>query len=577
MATRRSWLAATLRFTSIISLSLLLLTGCAARTGRAATVFPPLLDATLDELRAGLDSGDFTSADLVTAYLARIGEVNGQLSAVTEINPDALALAAEADAQRRRSDGAAAAASLGPLHGIPVLLKDNIATRDLMNNTAGSYALLGARVPEDSTVVARLRRAGAVILGKANMSQWAACRSHNVSQGWSAYGGQTVGAYYPGHDPSGSSSGSAVASSLGLAWASLGTETAGSISHPAHKNNLVGIKPTVGLTSRYLVVPVSEHQDTVGPLARTVKDAAYLLAAIVGGDDHDNYTSAIPFDRMPDYVAACRESGLQGKRLGVTRELMELFKDPSAEAGMEAFEAALDILRDAGAEVIDNIPIPSVNHLRNHSYEVVGPDFYDDVGRYFALLETNPHDITTLEQLRNFTVSHPKEGYPDRDIDTWEHILKAGTHNDSPEFWRNYTAQLHLAGPLGLTGALRNHSLDAVVLPAPWAYVPGAALGTPVVTVPLGRSGAGAPARLNGARTLNETGPNQPFGIGFAGAAWSEELLVGMAYAFERRTMVRVKVEPMVRPVTELGDVVAARRRGGGEETEEEDEEWKDL
>jgi len=248
--------------------------------------FPKLIDASLEHLRCGLELKLFTSIDLVIAYTARINEVNATLRMVTELNPDAVAIARELDNERILGR------VRGPLHGIPILIKNNIATNDRMGNTAGSLALLGATVPEDSTVAAKLRRAGAVILGKTNLSQWANFRSDNTSNGWSAHGGQTVGAYFPGQDPSGSSSGSGVASSLGLALASLGTETDGSIISPSDVNNLVGIKPSVGLTSRFLVIPISEHQDTVGPMARSVKDAAYILSAIAGKDANDNYTSA---------------------------------------------------------------------------------------------------------------------------------------------------------------------------------------------------------------------------------------------------------------------------------------------
>jgi amidase len=198
--------------------------------------FPPLIDATLADLSNGLESGAFTSVDLVEAYIARTKETNDALHAVTEINPDALDIAAFLDAARR--DGHV----VGPLHGIPVLIKNNIATSDKMNTTAGSYALLGATVPYDSTVAAKLRKAGAIILGKSNLNQWSGARSSNNSNGWSAHGGQTQGAYYPGQDPCGSSAGSGVATSLGLAWAALGTETAGSIQCPACYNNVVGSK-----------------------------------------------------------------------------------------------------------------------------------------------------------------------------------------------------------------------------------------------------------------------------------------------------------------------------------------------
>ena len=215
--------------------------------------FPSLIEVDLEDLVDGLESGLFTSVDLVRAYSARILEVNSTLHMVTELNPDALSIAADLDGMRANGT------VLGPLHGIPILIKNNIATDDQMNNTAGSWSLLGAKVPRDSTMAAKLRKAGAIILGKTNLSQWANYRSDNTSNGWSAYGGQTYAAYYPGQDPSGSSSGSGVSSAIGLALASLGTETSGSILSPSDVNNLVGIKPTVGLTSRYLVIPISSH------------------------------------------------------------------------------------------------------------------------------------------------------------------------------------------------------------------------------------------------------------------------------------------------------------------------------
>ncbi len=342
--------------------------------------FPPLIEADLDDLATGLESGLFTSVDLVSAYVARIMEVNSTLRMVTELNPDALAIAADLDADRARG------VNHGPLHGIPILIKNNIATDDKMGNTAGSYALLGAKVPRDSTVAAKLRNAGAVILGKTNLSQWANFRSANTSNGWSAHGGQTVAAYYPGQDPSGSSSGSGVASSLGLALASLGTETDGSILSPSDANNLVGIKPTVGLTSRYLVVPISEHQDTVGPMARSVKDAAYLLSVIAGKDSRDNYTSAIPFEVIPDYTAACDLAALEGKRIGVPRNPIHL--SSSDAAILPAFDAALNVIRAAGATVIDNITLPGYDPLNEGDFEitVLEADFITNLAKYMSEL-----------------------------------------------------------------------------------------------------------------------------------------------------------------------------------------------
>ena len=241
---------------SSISLAFALVAAPYATTSVNHTSFPLLLEATLDDLTAGLESNLFTSADLVKAYSLRILEVNSTLHVVTELNPDALAIAKHADELRKNGT------ILGPLHGIPILIKNNIATGDAMNNTAGSFALLGAK-QGDSTIAAKLRKAGAIILGKTNLSQWANFRSNNSTNGWSAYGGQTTGAYYPEQDPSGSSSGSGVASSIGLALGALGTETSGSILSPADVSNLVGIKPSVGLTSRHLVIPVSDNLVTI--------------------------------------------------------------------------------------------------------------------------------------------------------------------------------------------------------------------------------------------------------------------------------------------------------------------------
>ena len=518
-----------------------------------------MIEATLDDLVTGLESGQFTSVDLVTAYIARIQEVNSTLRMVTEVNPDALSIAAELDTARSKGS------IRGPLHGIPILLKNNIATDDKMSNTAGSYALLGARVPEDSTVASRLRRAGAILLGKTNMSQWAGFRSQETSNGWSALGGQTEAAYYPGQDPSGSSSGSGVASSLGLALACLGTETDGSIVSPSDVNNLVGIKPTVGLTSRYLVVPISEHQDTVGPMARTVKDAAHILSVIAGPDPKDNYTLAILFQKMPDYAAACDLDALSGKRIGVPRNVMDTRGQQYLAPVIADFNSALEVLRSAGATIVDNITLPGYEKMDNGNYElnVLEMDFITDLYKeYMSKLVTNPHNITSVADLQAFTQKTPLEGWPGRDTTLWRQSLRLGRENTSPEFFGNYTAQLELAGPQGITGALKNLSLDALVLPTMFASTLPAMLGSPIVTVPLGKMPPGTRLRKNGFGNLNATAPNIPFGISFMAEKFSEEKLIGLAYAFEQRTKVRDTIVPYLEPKIELTDVVGKRGKG---------------
>jgi amidase len=480
-------------------------------------------------------------------------EVNSTLHMVTQLNPDALSIAAELDVLRANGT------VYGPLHGIPILIKNNIATADKMDNTAGSYALAGAKVPRDSTMAAKLRKAGAVILGKTNLSQWANYRSDNTSNGWSAIGGQTQGAYYPGQDPSGSSSGSAVASSLGLALASLGTETDGSILSPSDVNNLVGIKPTVGLTARDLVVPISEHQDTVGPIARTVKDAAYLLSAIAGKSTYDNYTDAIPFDTIPDYVAACNFSALRGKRIGVPRNLIDLVADPPAAPIVPVFNAALDVLRAAGATIVENTNFTGYEALNagNYSNIVLEADFITDLPKeYLSKLTDNPNQVHSLADVRNFTHSFALEDWPQRDTLIWDAALALGFGNTSPEFWSNYTMNRYLAGPLGVTGALKNYSLDALVLPTEFSPNFPALIGSPVVTVPLGAYPPNTTVLVNGFGTLNATAPNIPFGISFMGPHFSEELLIGLAYAFEQRTLVRNTIVPYIQSTTELVNVV---------------------
>ncbi|KAI0161864.1 amidase [Hypoxylon sp. FL1284] len=505
--------------------------------------FPSLVDVTIDDLSSGLEGGLFTSVDLVNAYVARIMEVNDTLHAVTELNPDALDIAADLDAKRAGRD------NLGPLHGIPIMIKNNIATADKMNNTAGSWALLGSKVPDDSMIAKKLRQAGAIILGKANLSQWANYRSHNSSNGWSAYGGQVYGAYCPSMDPSGSSSGSAVSSALGLALAALGTETSGSIVSPSEKGNLVGIKPTVGLTSRHLVIPISEHQDTVGPMARTVKDAAHILQAIAGVDPADNYTSAIPDGgRIPDYLAALDADGLRGARIGVPHNIL-----PSANSTeMAAYYNALDVMREAGASIV---AADFLNGSASTSDAVLEADFVTNLATYLSSLTTNPHNIATLADLREFTRGFPREDYPDRDTAEWDAALALGYGNDDARAWDALRTNRRAGGELGLLGAIERSGVDAVVLPTSQAPERAAVVGAPIVTVPMGVYPDGSEV-VRTARGLVYTAPNVPFGLSFLGAMFSETTLLKLAYAFEQKTMVRNKVKPFLLPTTELGDIV---------------------
>ncbi|KAM7189100.1 amidase [Naviculisporaceae sp. PSN 640] len=517
-----------------------------------AWAFPSLLDATIDDLRAGLDNGSFTSVALVTAYLARIAEVNDVLHAVTEINPDALQIAADLDAERVQGK------SRGPLHGIPILLKNNIATLDKTNTTAGSFALLGARPPRDAFVASRLRSAGAVLLGKSNLSQWANFRSSNSSNGWSSHGGQTKGAYHPDQDPSGSSSGSGVASSLGLAAASLGTETDGSIISPSQRNNIVGIKPTVGLTSRDLVIPISEHQDTIGPMARTVKDAAYLLQVIAGVDPNDNYTSAIPHNPLPNYLAACNADSLRGARLGIPTNVLEAFAsfDNTSTPETDAFQQILPIFTQAGATIVPQTNFTNLTEwlVSEAETKVLQADFITNLASYLSKLSTNPNKIISLSDLLNFTqnVLPEKEEYPSRNTATWENALAQGFGNDDPRFWPLLEENLFLGGEGGLLGALEKYELDAIILPTSMAAGFAAIVGAPVITVPLGFYGDDTPVLKDSRGDLVTKGPGVPFGISFLGRRFDEERLIGLAYAFEQKTLVRGKGKPYLFPRTEV-------------------------
>ncbi|EFQ98456.1 glutamyl-tRNA(Gln) amidotransferase subunit A [Nannizzia gypsea CBS 118893] len=509
---------------------------------------PRLIDATADQLQDGLTKGCFTSVDLVNTYVARIAEVNSTVRAVTEINPDALTIARQMDRERKQGK------LRGPLHGLPIVIKNNIFTDDKMSSTAGSYAIFGARTSADATVAAKLREAGLVIMGKTGASQWANFRSINSTNGWSAFGGQVTAAYIKNQDPSGSSSGSGVASDLGLAFATLGTETSGSIVSPAEKSNIVGLKPTVGLTSRRFVVPVSERQDTIGPMTRSVKDAAYLLQVIAGKDSNDNYTSAIPFDTIPDYVKACDINALKGKRIGVPRNVIKIFG--SQKTAVAQFNQALAVMKKAGAIIVENTDFTSFAEFAQSPIpdDILYADSLTNLPDFFKHLKVNPNNITDLQSLRRFTQHHRLEEYPSRDTARWDIALQKGVRNTDPEFWPMYQKNLKFGNEGGILGTLRRHKLDAAVLPTDLTpYIP-ALVGSPIITVPMGVYPNGT--KVNHDRELVTSGPGIPIGIGFMGDLWSEEKLIGLAYAFEQKTRARPKFKRFIEPKKEVKNIL---------------------
>ncbi|MBK8856373.1 MAG: amidase [Opitutaceae bacterium] len=502
--------------------------------GRVATGAPPSeaefswLEATVAQLQAAMERGELTAVALTQAYLARIAQLDRagpKLNAIIEVNPDALELAVQADRER------AAGRIRGPLHGIPVLIKDNIDSADRMRTTAGSLALLGSKPRQDATVVARLRAGGAVLLGKTNLSEWANFRSTRSISGWSGRGGQTRNPYALDRNPSGSSSGSAAAVAASFCAVAVGTETDGSIVSPASVCGLVGLKPTVGLVSRAGIIPISASQDTAGPMARTVRDAALLLGVMAGDDVRDGVTQTRPADVPRDYTQGLDAPALSGARLGVVRAAMDL--NPKTEAVLAAAVAAL---RAAGAEVVDPVEIAGMKELNNAEFEVLLYEFKDGLNAYFASLGSEA-PIKSLAELISFNAAHATEEMPYFRQELLEQAQAKGPLTDKAYVDALATCR-RLARVEGIDAVLAQHRLDALVTltngPA-WLIDPvsgdsytggtstlAAVAGYPSVTVPAGQI------------------MGLPVGLLFTGAAWSELKLLQLAADFERRVAARV-------------------------------------
>jgi len=444
------------------------------------------------------------------------------LHAVLETNPDALAIAASLDAERR------AGKMRGPMHGIPVLVKDNIDTADRMHTTAGSEALIDGSPTRDAFVVERLRAAGAIVLGKTNLTEWANFRSTHASSGWSARGGQARNPYALDRTPSGSSSGSAIAAASNYCTVAVGTETDGSITSPAAACSLVGLKPTVGLVSRSGIVPISHTQDTAGPMCRSVADAAVLLAVLAGRDPRDAATTNA---RTADYVAALDVNGLRGARIGVARDKFTGYSVPTDAA----FERALVAMKQRGAVIVDPADIPNANRYGDAEYDVLLYEFKPDLERYLA---TRPVGMRarTLNDLIAFNRAHADVEMPYFGQEIFELSAKKGPLT-SDGYRKALASCRNLARVNGLDVAFAKHRLDAIVAPTqgPPALIdlvngdpsggsstsPCAVAGYPAITVPMGY-----------VRGL-------PLGLTFMGRAWSEATLLKLAYAFEQATKVR--------------------------------------
>lgn len=499
----------------------------AAQPPRPARGDFPFEEATIEQLQAAMEAGELTSRELTQAYIDRIDAVDHsgmRLNSVLEVNAEALAIADRLD--REREEGLVRS----PLHGIPVLLKDNIATLDRMQTTAGSLALLGSIPPRDAFTARGLREAGAVLLGKANLSEWANFRSFQSSSGWSGRAGQCLNPYVLDHNPCGSSSGSGSAISANLAAAALGTETDGSIVCPSSATALVGIKPTLGLTSRSGVVPIAHSQDVVGPMARTVADAATVLGALTGVDPRDPATRRSEGHFFKDYRQFLDPGALKGARIGVWREGVFGFSPEGDAIAEEAIEA----LRDLGATVIDPTDIPRVSDVFNPEFVVLLYEFKVDLRRY--LVDLRRSEVRSLADCIAFNETHADVEMPWFGQEIFLLAELTGGLND-PVYRRALEVSKRLMRR-GITETLAEHDLDAIFSltgSPPWttdlvngdhfltaSSTPAAVAGFPNVTVPAGYAFG-----------------LLPVGINFIGGEWDEPKLISLAYAFEQGTNVR--------------------------------------
>lgn len=494
-------------------------------------------EKTILELQQAMETGELTARKLVAQYLERIETLdqNGpRVNSVIEINPDALAIAGALDAERR------AGKTRGILHGIPILLKDNIDTHDRMMTTAGSLALEGSIAPRDAFIVERLRDAGAVILGKTNLSEWANFRGRRSISGWSSRGGLTRNPYALDRSACGSSSGSGAAVAANFCAAAIGTETDGSIICPAQTNGIVGIKPTLGLLSRSGIIPIAHSQDTPGPMARTVEDAALLLGALTGMDARDSAARASKKHSRREYTSFLDKNGLQGARIGVARKMA----GDNARI-LKIFETCLDVLKQLGAVVIDPADVPNFNKFEKTELEVLHYEFQADLNKYLKTLAPTVR-VRTMQDVIEFNNANQARVMP---YFGQEHFILAqeqaparsgAERSFSRRVYRDALSKNHrLTRQEGIDAVMRKHRLDALVVPSggpSWlidlvngdsqnwgveSTAPAAVAGYPHITVPAGY--------IFGL----------PVGFSFFGKAWSEPTLIKFAYAFEQATNVR--------------------------------------
>lgn len=468
-----------------------------------------LEEVTIMEIQKKLESGELTSKELVLMYLHRISIFDKKINSILEVNPDALQIAEALDAERK---------STGPrsqLHGIPILIKDNIDTADKMHTSAGSLALKDSIALKDSFVAEQLRKAGAIILGKTNMTEWANFMAVGMKGGYSSRGGQVLNPYGPGKfEVGGSSSGSGAAIAANLAAASVGTETSGSILFPACKNSLVGIKPTVGLISRRGIIPIAHTQDTAGPMARTVTDAAILLSALTGQDDEDPITRTNPFESK-DFTKHLLPNGLDGKRIGIA---WEGFVDVFSPEQLKAIMDAIAILKSSGAEIMGNIEIPAAKVQWKN--KVLTYEFKPDLNAYLNGLHP-AIPIRTLKDIIEFNTRNEEQMLKYGQAVLLHSEATSGSLTEK-EYIEALEFDYYHATAQGINYALEKYELDLIVFPGEEGSHISAKAGYPTLAVPAGYSVEG-----------------EPVGITFAGTAYSEPILIEAAFGFEQLTKYR--------------------------------------
>ncbi len=484
-------------------------------------------EITIAELQDGMKSGKFTARSLVQKYTARIDEIDKRgpaVNAIIELNPDAMSIADALD-QERRAKGAR-----GPLHGIPVLIKDNIATSDRMMTTAGSLALVGSKPPKDSFVAQRLRAAGAVILGKTNLSEWANIRSSHSVSGWSGRGGLTKNPYALDRNACGSSSGTGAGISANLAAAGIGTETDGSIVCPSSSNGLAGIKPTVGLVSRSGIIPISHSQDGAGPMCRTIRDAAILLGALSGVDAEDAATGASAGKSQTDYAQYCDPGGLKGARIGVARKYFG-FND-AVDALMEQ---ALNVMKAQGATLVDPADIATFAKFDDSELLAFLYELKADLNAYLARLGPGA-PVRSLQDIIEFNERNRRKEMPYFGQDLFVKAQEKGPLTEK-EYVDALAKNHQLARVEGIDALMDQYKLDAIVAPTG-----GPAWLTDLINGDHSAGGSSNAAAVAGYPNINVTAgfiSGLPVGISFFGRGWSEPTLIKLAYSFEQATKAR--------------------------------------